>query len=249
MNAPDTFATNKWLPDEAKALATLDRNFEAFPASTRQKLEAFPNWVRHRDIARLLYKAEIYQSILTVPGCIFECGVLYGAGVATWMHLREIYEPVNFSRRIFGFDTFTGFPSVSTEDGCSALVGHFNVAPAKDAIMEALAAQQHTAKLALQHGLTIVTGDVENTLPIILEKDASITIALLYLDLDLHKPTQAVLNACWPRLVKGSVIVFDEFNCTDWPGETKAALEWLGQHGYASIERSPTVPHMAVVRL
>lgn len=248
MNAPDTFATHTWPEKEAEAIRTLDRNFEQFPTSTRQKLEAFPNWVRHRDIARLLYKAEIYKSILTVPGCIFECGVLYGAGVSTWLHLREIYEPVNFSRRIFGFDTFAGFPSVQPVDGAVS-AGHFNVAPAKEAIFEAVHAQQQTAKLAHMQEVYLIEGDASITVPSQLQLDKSIVVALLYLDMDLYRPTFTVLEACWSRLVKGSVIVFDELNCKDWPGETAAALEWLERRGYTSIERSPIVPHMAVVRL
>ena len=56
------------------------------------------------------------KSILDIPGSILECGVLYGGGLSTWIHLSEIYEPLNYGRRIIGIDTFAGFPKVTKED-------------------------------------------------------------------------------------------------------------------------------------
>jgi len=69
--------------DEASALRKIAENFETFPISTQEKLANFPNWVRHRDLARFLAKYEIFKTILDVPGAIFECGVLYGGGFST----------------------------------------------------------------------------------------------------------------------------------------------------------------------
>ena len=36
--------------------------------------------------------------------------------------LRGIYEPFNRHRKIIGFDTFTGFPSINIKDGKSDLM-------------------------------------------------------------------------------------------------------------------------------
>jgi hypothetical protein len=36
--------------------------------------------------------------------------------MALFTTLRNIYEPYNMSRKIIGFDTFEGFPSVSPQD-------------------------------------------------------------------------------------------------------------------------------------
>ena len=33
-----------------------------------------------------------------------------------WAKLSSILEPVNLTRRLYGFDTFTGFPSISEKD-------------------------------------------------------------------------------------------------------------------------------------
>lgn len=237
-------------------LDSIAHNFDTFPASTRQKIENFTNWSRHRDLARFLYRAEIFKSILTIPGCIFECGVLYGAGVSSWLHLSEIFEPVNFSRRIFGFDTFAGFPGVSKVDRPSHWKnaayyrkGHFNVSHAKASLFEVMTLLDKTRKVPQIPRVKLIEGDVAKTVPALLKSDKSILVSLLYLDMDLYAPTKAVLKACLPRMCKGSVIVFDELNCDDWPGETQAFVELLPRTSYASIERSPLVPHMAVVRL
>jgi len=37
-----------------------------------------------------------------------------------WAKLSTILEPENLTRRIYGFDSFDGFPSVSDEDRASA---------------------------------------------------------------------------------------------------------------------------------
>ena len=48
-----------------------------------------------------------------MPGCILEFGVQWGAGLPQLISLRGIYEPYNYSRHIYGFDTFEGFVNTS----------------------------------------------------------------------------------------------------------------------------------------
>src|SRR5205807_7816272 len=50
--------------------------------------------------------------------------------------------------------------------------------------------------------------------------------ALCYLD--LYKLTRAVLELLKPRLVRGSVLIFDEVLNPDYPGETVALNEIFG---------------------
>ena len=53
-------------------------------------------------------------------------------------------------------------------------------------------------------------------------------VALLYMDLDLYQPTLDTLKLVWERIPKGGIIVFDELNHEDYPGETMAAMEAIG---------------------
>ena len=41
---------------------------------------------------------------------------IFGAGLMTWNQLSSIFEPVNHTRKIIGFDTFSGFTSLKQED-------------------------------------------------------------------------------------------------------------------------------------
>ena len=51
-----------------------------------------------------------------IKGSIVECGVHIGGGVMAWAKLSSTLEPYNYHRKIIGFDTFEGFPSVSQID-------------------------------------------------------------------------------------------------------------------------------------
>lgn len=241
--------------DEADVLKNIVRNFEEFPISTREKLENFPNWVRSRDLARFLYKAELYRSILHVPGVIFECGVLYGGSLAGWLHLGEIYEPVNYGRRVFGFDSFAGFPEVTEKDRPANpaypelyQAGTYSSADAEGHIFEVFSLIDKTRKIPQIPRMRLVKGDVLQTVPKVLAEDKSLLIAMLYLDLDLYLPTKETLAACLPRMPKGSVIVIDELCYEDWPGETEAVLD-LFDLNTVTMERSPLVPNIGVIRL
>ena len=63
-----------------------------------------------------------------MPGCILEFGVQWGAGLAQLISLRGIYEPYNYSRHIYGFDTFEGFVNTSEKkDGTHLSDGDYSV--------------------------------------------------------------------------------------------------------------------------
>ena len=67
-------------------------------------------------ISRFLVKNEIFRRITGVQGSIVECGVHFGGGLMTWANLSALYEPLNHRRRIVGFDTFSGFPTIHGVD-------------------------------------------------------------------------------------------------------------------------------------
>src|SRR5205807_493418 len=73
-------------------------------------------YVPRQNMARFLARYEILKQIITVHGSIVECGVLFGGGLMSFANLSVILEPYNFQRRVIGFDTFSGFPSVAKED-------------------------------------------------------------------------------------------------------------------------------------
>src|SRR5207244_11744716 len=80
------------------------------------RLENFPKYVRRQYLKRFLAMYELFKLALPVKGSIVECGVFRGFGIMSWAKLSTILEPENLTRRIYGFDSFAGFPEVSEKD-------------------------------------------------------------------------------------------------------------------------------------
>ena len=195
------------------------------------RLEAFARFATKRSVARFLVKSEIFKIISGINGSIIECGVFNGAGLFTWAQLCEIYEPVNHSRRIIGFDTFGGFPSTSSRDNLTSYkskAGDLR-GDALDSLM--ISVKKHNSERTLGHieKIELVPGDFMNTSGQWLQDNQHALISLLYLDFDLYEPTLEALKQFVPRMPSGAVIAFDELNCPNFPGETLAALEFFDE--------------------
>ena len=90
--------------------------FENSSEETQIKLQNFTKYIRRQDATRFLSCFELFKNVLDVKGSIIECGVYRGFTLMSWSLFSAILEPVNLTRRIYGFDTFGGFPSVSEKD-------------------------------------------------------------------------------------------------------------------------------------
>ena len=90
--------------------------FQEFPGSIQSKLENFARHIRRQTLSKFLARAEIFKNILNVSGSVIELGVSAAQSLMTWAQLSAIYEPVNYTRKIIGFDTFQGIPKISEKD-------------------------------------------------------------------------------------------------------------------------------------
>ncbi|ABK43263.1 dTDP-6-deoxy-L-hexose 3-O-methyltransferase [Magnetococcus marinus MC-1] len=202
--------------------------------------------LRRQSLSRILYYHWIYEKIVGKPGVICEFGVQWGSALTTLQSLRGIYEPYNHQRRIYGFDTFAGFVDVHAEDGS----GHQKHDYATDQGYEQQLAeilQLHEQQSPLNHiqKTFLVKGDASQTITTWLNQNPASVIALAIFDMDVYKPTKDVLEQIKPRLFKGSVLVFDEFSCEAWPGETMAVNEVLGLANLR-FEHFPHQPNCAI---
>src|SRR5256886_8651603 len=103
-------------PTERQVGRNVERIFLECADPVEIRLENFPKYVRRQHLKRFLAMYEIMKLVLPVKGSIVECGVYRGFGLMSWAKLSAILEPENLTRRIYGFDTFEGFPAVSEED-------------------------------------------------------------------------------------------------------------------------------------
>lgn len=224
--------------------------FRASETSLFNKLEAFPRFASKRSIARFLARYEIYRELQHVNGSIVECGVFNGAGLFAWGQFANIFEPSNHSRKIIGFDTFAGFPSLSEEDsepGKEFSAGDMR-GDTVDAIKESVRKYDMERDLSHIPNLELVAGDFLRTGEIYLRKHPHLLIAMLYLDFDLYEPTKKALELFLPRMPKGAIVCFDELNCEAFPGETQAMLEMLPIRG-TELRRFPFDPWISYARL
>lgn len=77
-----------------------------------------------------------------------------------------------------------------------------------------------------------------------LDEHQETVVALANFGLGLYEPTVEPLRALRPRLVKGSMLVFEELNQATWPSETRALREVFAL-GEISLERVPYCPHVS----
>ena len=89
-----------------------------------------------------------------------------GQGLMQWAQLSSIYEPVGgVSREIFGFDTFTGFPSVAEIDNLNVPVwnhhetGDLAVPEAYNNIIESIALYDLNRFLSQFPKVHLIKGD------------------------------------------------------------------------------------------
>lgn len=216
-----------------------------------ERFANFPLWAPRQNVSRFLAQWEIYREhIQHSHGSIIECGVAFGGGLMAWAHFASILEPVNHTRRVIGFDTFAGFVGMSERDAKAesglAYAGGM-AAPVEDEIQNL--AHLHDLNRAVGHipRVELVKGDANQTIKEYVESNPHLVVSALVLDFDVFLPTRRALERFRPLMPKGSVIVFDELNCKDWPGETQAAADiipdlrlrrfpWCSTLSYAVIE-------------
>jgi hypothetical protein len=202
--------------------------FERNPETWEKKLENFPKYVRRQNLTRFLALYELAKLALPVKGSIVECGVFQGFGTMTWAKLSAILEPVNLTRRIYGFDTFEGFPSVSETDkvGIAKDVKRGDLfADSEAELLELAKINDSTRFLGHIEKVKLIRGDATETIPDFVKQNPHLLISLLFLDFDLYEPTKVALEHLVPRMPAGAVIAFDELDNPLWPGETLAMLE------------------------
>lgn len=218
--------------------------FQNRPMDDEDLLVNLGMYLRSGALAKLLYLDEIYRKVVGIPGHVMEFGVWWGQSIAMFENLRAVHEPYNHQRRIVGFDTFTGYPEVGEKDIRSDIIdeGVYKVNAGYEKYLEELV-DFHEKENVMGHikKHEIVKGDVRETLPDWFARNPHAFVSLAVFDMALYEPTKVALEAIKPRLIKGSVIAFDEMNHKDYPGETEAAKEVLGLQDFR-IENCRTLP-------
>lgn len=206
--------------------------------------------LRRQSISRILYYDNLYRKIIGVPGVILEFGVQWGSTLAQLIALRGIYEPYNHLRHIYGFDTFEGFFNTSSDkDNSYVEDGDYRVYEGyENSLQSLLSLHEQDCPISHIQKFSLIKGDASSTAKDWVNQNPHAVVAMAVFDMDIYQPTKDALNSILPRLHKGSVLVFDEFNAPEFPGESRAVMEVLELHNL-KLQSDPHQPNSAWVVL
>jgi hypothetical protein len=225
--------------DVEQAIAEHCRKHQLDPL---EAVKHFPVLARRQWLKRFLAHVELFRRTLDVPGDIAELGVFRGMGLMTWANLLEAYCIGDRTKVVFGFDNWSGFSEFAPEDGrpvqeANKVVGGFNPAESWEELNDAIAIFDHDRFIPWKARIKLVKGNIEETVPKFLEENPGVRFSLVHFDCDLYRPTKAALEAIWPRVSRGGLLLFDEYAIADWPGETKAVDEFLADKPGLRIQK------------
>jgi len=218
--------------------------FKQSPIADNEILDNLELFIRRQSLSKILFMDELYKKIIYTQGVVMEFGVRWGKNLALLSSLRGIYEPYNWTRKIIGFDTFEGFPSVHEKDGKGSSIqkGGYSVSDNyQDYLNQILEYHQNESPISHIKKFELIKGDACLTVPRYLKNNPHTIISFAYFDLDIYEPTLECLKAIKNHITKGTILAFDELNNADFPGETAALKEVLGLSSY-KICRSPLAP-------
>lgn len=217
---------------EAKIRNDFVNLFKSNPIPDEDILQNLGLFLSSKNLSRILFMDHMYKKIIDTQGIIVEFGCRWGQNVSIFSALRGIYEPFNRHRKIVGFDTFEGFPSLTDKDntGCD-IMREGGLACTKDYekyLCKIMEYQESDNPMSHVKKFDIIKGDAILELEKYLKKYPETIISMAFFDFDIYEPTKKCLELIRPHLFKGSVLGFDELNDIDSPGETIALNEVFG---------------------
>ena len=207
---------------------------DTLPVETDKKIKKFIHISAEFSITGHEQMYLLSQAILNtkennVDGDFVECGVWKGGNILLYKLLNDFY---SLNKNIFAYDTFQGM--VTPEDVDIDYKG--------ESAKKLLLANQKSENITNIHcfskidtvkknilkysklkNINFIIGPVEKTL--LLEKNLPKKISILRLDTDWYSSTKIELEVLYPRLVKGGVLIIDDYGY--WQGSRKEVDEFF----------------------
>lgn len=204
-----------------------------FPVEADKKIMKFINisiqlsMTTHQRMY-LLSQAILNSKNNNIEGDFVECGVWRGGNILLFKLLNDYY---NLNRKIFAYDTFDGMtePEDIDIDNSKVSAKKYLSLQKKDENFEnthCFSSLETVKKNILQYtnlkNIKFIVGPVEKTLKV--EKIPK-KISILRLDTDWYASTKIELEILYPRLVKGGVLILDDYG--HWRGARKAVDDFF----------------------
>ena len=172
------------------------------------------------------YFTHVMSKVNNKSGTFVELG--FGLGTSANLIVNLMNRGVLDKRDIWLFDSFEGFPEPTEEDrrhpsyNRNAVKGEWKV-PIEPAL-------EIADKISTN--VQVTKGFVEDTLP---HSYHGGDIAILHIDLDLYSAYKTTLDSLYSKVIKGGVILFDEYKSPiqykNFPGASIAVDEFFEQQG------------------
>lgn len=185
--------------------------------STEDFLQDFAAYVGHMSLNRVLTMYELYKKTLGLAGHIADVGVYKGASSLLFAKLIKIFEPESLTL-CHGFDWFEGMAPTNKD---SQLLLHGGYKSDYEKILE-LVEKQNFSNILKIHKLNLLTD-----CPDFFEKHKHLKFKLIMMDAGTYDVMKASIPFFWDKLLKGGIMIFDQYSCEFAQGETLAINEIL----------------------
>tara|TARA_Y100000813_G_scaffold161785_1_gene122332 strand:+ start:567 stop:1322 length:756 start_codon:yes stop_codon:yes gene_type:complete len=187
----------------------------------------WPCFVRSQEITRFLVYYEIFKMIQNVHGSIVQLGVLNGNTLFSYALFSEIFEHRNYTRQIFGFDTFGAYEALSDREDKDKFAS--KAATYSEDFVRSAAKLFNDAQIFRQFPkVQLIKGDAVETLPAFLEQHPETMCSLLNLHTSVYEVERQTLELMWPRMPKGAVVHMGSLAYPDSPGVTEMIQDTVG---------------------
>lgn len=216
-------------------LIKLNQQVDPFPDLEKEFMDTLkkckPYTMTSEERLYAMHQAIQYLVKNNIAGDIVECGVWRGG--STMCALLELVKLGKTNREVFLYDTFEGMSEPTEKDanllgkGAQQLLNESQ--KTTEDIMWCYAPIEDVKKNIESTGypeqkVNYVKGKVEDTIPQTMPGE----IALLRLDTDWYESTYHELTHLFPKLVKGGVIIIDDYG--HWQGAREAVDQYFKEN-------------------
>jgi O-methyltransferase len=201
---------------------------ETFKSFYREGIKASGSRHNPEVVHQRMYNAvEFLRYSLDLEGEVVECGAFLGLSSYVFCNYIRLADPDFEGAGYHIFDSFEGLSQPSEQDAITdesfgAVGTHAQPAGSFHGSLD-------TVKTTLRDfpGVEYHQGWIPESFAGQPERKYK----FVHVDLDLYDPIKGAVEYFYPRLVKGGVIVIDEYGFPRWPGARRALDEFCQAHG------------------
>ncbi|MCE9638985.1 MAG: TylF/MycF family methyltransferase [Betaproteobacteria bacterium] len=229
-NAPTDLHLNILYGDAKIAGLDLIPLFTQCAAETRTGVPPWRAFARMQSAAHL---ARYFLYSLSLPGARAECGVFLGLSALFVCRTVASHLGAYTGSDFHLIDSFAGFPKSQSEDFFPLGLERSTVVkgPAFGEGDGAAPLDQVRPRFRDYPDITFHRGFI----PEVFSELPDTQWAFVHVDVDLYDPTLACLEYFYPRLVKGGVIICDDFGYKIFPGARKAWEKYCRENSISSV--------------